>query len=280
VHQGTVERTLSSGGERRSYLLHRPPVPAPGAPPPLVVVLHGATLTEEQTERYYHWDALADADGVAVAYPQGINDAWNAGSCCSDAPSRGTDDVAFLSAVLDDAVALVGADPARLYLTGVSNGAMMTLRYECERPGRLAAIGSVAGTFTSPCPSVPAVPFIEIHGLADTAVSFRASDTTVESGPDLRLPAVETIGRFLAADRCGAPTAVTAGPVHSETAACAPGLDVKVITVDGAGHQWPGATLDPARAERDGPANQPDTHVDATRELWSFFSAHRLGARG
>jgi polyhydroxybutyrate depolymerase len=270
----TTRQTLTSDGQQRTYLLHLPGSLAPGSHPPLVVLLHGATLTADQTERFYHWDDLADAKGFVVAYPQGINDAWNAGACCSDAPSRGTDDVGFVGAVLSDASIRVDADPQRRYLTGISNGAMMTLRYECERPAQLAAVGSVAGTFTSPCDHPPPIPFIAIHGLADQVVTYAKSANTVEAGRDIRLPAVETIGRFLIADACHDPVMVSVGAVHTQTATCAPGLDVRVITIDGAGHQWPGATIDADRKVTDGPQNQPSRAIDATTELWSFFSAH------
>lgn len=277
-HPGTSAHTLVWGGQRRTYLLHLPARPPVSDPPALVVVLHGATLTAAQTERYYHWDDLADTDGFAVAYPQGIGDAWNAGSCCADAPGRHTDDVGFIAAVLADATAQAGADPARRYLVGVSNGAMMTLRYACADPGQLAAVGSVAGTFTSPCDHPPPVPFIAIHGLADRAVAYQPGATTHETGPRLRLPAIETISRFLTADGCHDPPGSTVGPVHTQTATCSPGLDVEVITIDGAGHQWPGATIDPARLRVDGPANQPSRALDATAALWAFFSTHTLAA--
>jgi polyhydroxybutyrate depolymerase len=176
--------------------------------------------------------------------------------------------------VLDDAAGQVEVDPAREYLAGVSNGAMMTIRFACERPGVLAAIGSVAGTMTSRCDHIPAVSFIEVHGLNDLIVRLDAGPGTVESGPEMRLPGVETIQRFFAADGCRDPVTVTAGPVHTKTATCRAGLGVKVITIDGAGHQWPGATVDPSRAARDGPQDQPSPAVDATKELWVFFAAH------
>ena len=271
---GTVRRPLTWEGQRRTYLLHRPEDLPSGSHPPLVVVLHGATLSADQTERYYHWDALADADGFVVAYPQGINDAWNAGSCCSDAPNRGTDDVGFIAAAIADATERTDTDPSRRYITGVSNGAMMALRYHCERPDQLAAVGSVAGTFTFPCDHPPPVPFIAIHGLDDRVVTFARSDSTFETGPGIRLPAQETIDRFRAADRCHDPMTRSTGPVHTETAICSPGLDVEVITVDGAGHQWPGARIDPARLAIDGPHDQPSRAVDATAELWTFFVGH------
>lgn len=273
THAGTATVRLDWRGDHRTYLLHRPPGAHPGAP--LVIVLHGASLTAEQTERYYHWDDRADADGFAVAYPQGLDNAWNAGSCCGTGPGRHTDDVGFVGAVVGDATRATGGDPSRVYVAGVSNGAMLALRFACERPGTPAAVGSVAGTFTAPCDRPPALPLIEIHGLHDRAVPYLADAGTVESGPAMRLPAQETVDRWRAANGCAAPTATTTGPVHVETSRCAPGVDVEVITVDGAGHQWPGATLDPARAAFDGPQDQPDTHVDATRELWTFLSTHR-----
>jgi len=271
-------QTISWGGQSRTYLLHRPAGLAPGSRPPLVVVLHGASVSAEQTQRYYHWDPLADAKGFAVVYPQGINNAWNAGSCCGDAPSRGTDDIGFITAVMTDASDRTGADPSRRYLTGVSNGAMMTVRYQCQQPSQLAAIGSVAGTFTSACDQPPPVPFIAIHGLDDQVVTFAKSANTAETGPRTRLPAMEMVDRFVTADGCHDPVTRSAGPVHTQTASCAPGLDVDVITIDGAGHQWPGAKLDDARLAMDGPRNQPSEAIAATAELWSFFAAHPLAA--
>ncbi len=277
---GAERQTVSWEGQSRTYLLHRPAGLAPGSRPPLVVVLHGAGVSAEQTERYYHWDPLADAKGFAVAYPQGIDNAWNAGSCCGSAPGRKTDDIGFIDAVMADASARTDADPSRRYLTGVSNGAMMTLRYQCQEPSQLSAIGSVAGTFTSPCDRPPPAPFIAIHGLDDQAVSFAPSSNTAETGPRIRLPAVETVARFFTGDGCHDPTTRSSGSVHTQTASCSPGLDVEVITIDGAGHQWPGATLDADRLAMDGPRNQPSAAIDATAELWSFFAAHPLPPTG
>jgi len=277
---GAERRTISWEGLSRTYLLHRPAGLAPGLRPPLVVVLHGASVSAEQTERFYHWDPLADANGFAVAYPQGLGNAWNAGSCCGGAPGRGSDDIGFIDSVITDAADHIEADPSRRYLTGVSNGAMMTLRYQCRESSSLAAIGSVAGKFTTPCDQPPPVPFIAIHGLDDQVVTFAPSSSTVEAGPRMRLPAGETVARYFTADGCHDPTTRSAGPVHTQTASCTTGLDVEAITVDGAGHQWPGATLDAERLAMDGPRNQPSGALDATAELWSFFAAHRLPPNG
>jgi polyhydroxybutyrate depolymerase len=246
------------------------------AAPPLVVVLHGASLTAEQTESYYHWDQTADAYGFVVAYPQGLENLWNAGSCCGDAPQRHIDDIGFVAAVIDTVSSAERIDTSRVYLTGVSNGAMLAYRFACERPGRLAALGIVAGTFTTPCPSPRPVALIEIHGLRDEAVRFNPGPGTSEAVDDLRVPAIEAIDTFRRANGCSTTAVLSEGPVHRSISACAPGFDVVVVTIEGAGHQWPGARIDAARLAIDGPENRPSTALDATATLWSFFAVHRL----
>ncbi len=57
-------------------------------------MLHGGFGTGEQAERSYHWDAEAEAGHFLVAYPDGINRAWNAGTCCGEPQRIDTDRVA------------------------------------------------------------------------------------------------------------------------------------------------------------------------------------------
>jgi polyhydroxybutyrate depolymerase len=73
-----------------------------------------------------------------------------------------------------------------------------------------------------------------------------------------------------AVDGCAAPVTSTAGPVTRVVAGCPDGRAVELVTVDGAGHQWPGAG--PKLA-----GDPPSAALDATRELWAFFSRHPAG---
>jgi poly(3-hydroxybutyrate) depolymerase len=61
LHAATEQHVISWDGQQRTYRLHVPSALPVGSHPPLVVVLHGATVTAGETERYYHWDDLADA---------------------------------------------------------------------------------------------------------------------------------------------------------------------------------------------------------------------------
>src|SRR5579862_9508512 len=137
---------LTSGGLERTYHLYRPSSLTQGERAPLVVMLHGGYGSGAQAEKDYGWDREAEAHRFIVAYPDGIGRSWNAGMCCGPARSRAVDDVGFVTAMVHDIERTQNADPARVYVAGMSNGAMMAYRLACEAPFPIAAAGSVAGT--------------------------------------------------------------------------------------------------------------------------------------
>src|SRR5580692_3112521 len=77
VPVGSSSHTISIGGLSRTYLLYRP-ASLPAAAP-LVVMLHGGFGSGQQAENSYGWNAEADRGHFVVAYPNGLNRAWNTG---------------------------------------------------------------------------------------------------------------------------------------------------------------------------------------------------------
>jgi polyhydroxybutyrate depolymerase len=150
------------GGRDRTYLVHAPPRHDGPHPLPIVVFLHGAGATARWALGETGWDSTADREGFLVVLPEATRPdpsrpprflanppRWNDG--CghgADLP----DDVAFLSAVLDDVEAHHAVDRRRVYVTGFSNGAAMTFRLAAELAPRLAAIAPVAGHCCLPDP--------------------------------------------------------------------------------------------------------------------------------
>ena len=63
-------------------------------------MLHGGFGTGEQAEGAYHWDSEADIGHFLVAYPDGLNRAWNAGTCCGEPQRTNSDDVGFITAMV------------------------------------------------------------------------------------------------------------------------------------------------------------------------------------
>lgn len=267
---GDSSHTLEFGGRSRTYLVHRPdrlPDPAP-----LVVMLHGGFGSAQQAEDGYGWDAEADAGHFLVVYPDGLGRAWNTGGgCCGQSGRDGVDDVGFIAAVVQQVGRLVPVDAARTYATGMSNGAIMTYTLAC-RTSLFAAIGPVAGTRLDPCRDPEPVSVLHLHGTADDHVRYdggRGSGVAHIDGPAVP----EVVAGWRSVDQCETPRTTTDGPVTTSVADCRDGRTVELVTVAGAGHQWPGSSSKPLVEKALG-TDPPSDALDATSMLWDFFRTH------
>ena len=267
-----TDEHVTVGGLDRTYHVYAPVRRAPS--PPLVVVLHGGFGTGAGAEAQYRWDATADRNGFVVLYPDGFQRAWNAGDCCGQPRARGIDDVAFIEAAIRATARAYATDPERLYVTGMSNGAMMTYRLACESALPLAAIAPVAGTLTVPCEHPQQVSVLHVHGAADRNVPIDGGFGSGFARVSYR-PVADGIAVFRKADACAPPVTTTAGPVATARSACANGTTVQLTTVAGAGHQWPGSARPPGRATAILRLDAPSDALDATELIWSFFAAAR-----
>jgi len=262
---GNSSRTLQIDGQTRTYLIHRPA--ALDASPALVMMLHGGFGSAPQAEKSYGWDAEADAQRFVVVYPDGDGRAWNVGGGCCGAPGRtNVDDVAFLAAVVHDVELALPIDPARVFATGISNGGMMAYRLACDT-SLFAAIGPDSATLLGDCPSPHPVSVLAIHGTADQNIPYdggEGSGFAKIDGPSI--PSVNQLWRT--ADGCDPPTSSVSGDVTTSIASCPSRRTVELITIAGAGHQWPGSTKG-----RQG-ADTPYPGLNATQVIWEFFAAH------
>ena len=267
----SVSGSLQSGGLARTYQLYTPPDLTTAATVPLVVVLHGGFGHGAGAERLYHWDAAARKHGFVVVYPDGIGRSWNAGICCGSAARRNVDDVGFLAALVQRLEDQNRVDPHRVYVTGMSNGAMMAYRMACEAPFPIAAIGPVAGTLGVACDRARPTSVLHIHGSADRNVPFGGGvGIGFDRSPRLAVP--EALARWRDLDHCATAVTTTAGTVATQLAQCAGGRVVELITVAGAGHQWPSGDRGTVQSILGMPLDVPSTALDATETLWTFFA--------
>jgi polyhydroxybutyrate depolymerase len=253
---------LTVDGVVRTYRLHLPKSRSSTSTlVPAVIVLHGAGATGKEVERRYHWDPLADREHFVVAYPQAMDLRWN-----DSANPSGPDDVGFLRKLVDQLEATRGVDPSRVYVTGISNGGIMTYRAACALGDRLAAIGPVAAWFPACVPAAP-ISVIHIHGLHDSVLTYDGG---------LGAPPVEEgLARWRTVDGCPAVAAPPTAPsvsISDEVTwrtwhPCAAGTEVDLVTIATGEHEWPGAVPKPG--------NDPVSHaIDATGAIWAFFRAH------
>ncbi|MBC2835491.1 alpha/beta hydrolase family esterase [Paragemmobacter straminiformis] len=267
-----VAETVTLDG--RSYLVDLPPRPE-GAP--VILALHGGGGSAKQFARASGLSRPAVRMGFAVIYPQGTGRiaTWNGGYCCGAAQREGVDDAAFLDAVVADAVLRFGLDGARLYATGMSNGSIMAETYAALRPGRLRAVAGVSGTMDTGRFRVTApVPLLVIHGTADAMVPYAGGrgETSLTQTDFAPVAAVEAafLAPFpvLAQGERVIDRADDGMRVVERNHADAKGrVQVRVMTVEGGGHAWPGSL----RATRQGETRD----IDATAEVLRFFALHR-----
>jgi polyhydroxybutyrate depolymerase len=275
---GTHRREIRVAGRARSYLVHVPASLTEG-PSAVVLVFHGGGGTAENAQRMSHFDLAADRHGFVAVFPDGtgrLRDrllTFNAGNCCGTALDNGVDDVAFTRALIEDLGRALPIDRKRLFVTGMSNGGMMSYRLACEAADLFAAAAPVAGANNlEVCqPSMP-VAVLAVHGTADRSVKFEGGPTD----PAIRLDTHDRVDRsvdesirpFLDLARCTPPPVVTRnGEAERRVYACTGGA-VEVLAVIGGGHAWPGGE----RGSNLGDA--PSRTVDATEAIWAFFAAH------
>jgi len=274
-----LERSVVSGGGSRSYRVHVPPSLPRGSPVPVVLVLHGGGGNAAGIAKMTGMDGAADRNGFLAVYPNGtgiLRDrllTWNAGACCGWAMREKVDDAAFVRKLLDALSSEWRVDEGRVFATGLSNGGMMAYRLGCELGDRIAAVAPVAGALdVAPCTPSRPVSLIAFHGTADQHVVYEGGVPKKQVDRQSRsdTSVAKSVGFFVNLDGCGKePAREQKGSVIRETwTGCRDGTGVALVTIVGGGHAWPGGSAWAPWAD------VPTREVDASQEMWDFFSRH------
>ena len=138
--------------------------------------MHGFGSYAIQQKNYSQMDSYAHSKGVAVVYPEAINNSWNVGT------GRGLnrqDDVGFINVLIDSIATDYNIDLDRIYACGMSNGGYMSYELICSLSDKITAFGSVTGNFMlnddQSCSVSREIPLIHIHGTDDRLVDYTDS---------------------------------------------------------------------------------------------------------
>ena len=261
----------------RSYRLFHPD--GFKGPLPTIIMLHGGGGNAQSAANVTGFNDLAERKGFAVVYPNGSGSGrfltWNAGHCCQFAMEQDIDDIALLAALIDDLVARGEADPTRIYVTGMSNGAMMAHRAGRELSRKIAGIAPVVGAiFGDEAPAAGPVPILFITGALDENVPAAGGNGVHprrDNPNDLPYaPAEAALDYWTQNNGC-------AGQVRSVTTNvftlrlgqdCRAG--VQWYHLAQGTHSWPGGK----KGGRNG--DEPVSNFDASTFIWRFFRQHRL----
>ncbi|HYQ70581.1 MAG TPA: PHB depolymerase family esterase, partial [Gammaproteobacteria bacterium] len=144
---GLSLQTLQFDGLERSYYLHVPSGDSGASRLPVVFVLHGGGRADgDEVAARTGYNRIADRERFIVVYPNGVDAQWNDGrgrTFRRASDNTRIDDTGYIAALIERMIRDHRGEASRIYVTGLSNGGMMTLRLGCEISEKLAAIAPV-----------------------------------------------------------------------------------------------------------------------------------------
>jgi polyhydroxybutyrate depolymerase len=271
------------------HYLKAVPMRPPDGKRPLVIVLHGSGASAAQVlgmafppSPLSVWLEIAEREQLVVIAPNGCGRrgkrAWNDGFA-DIAGNPDVDDVGFIDAIIDRAIAHDAVDPERIHVVGVSKGGMLAYRVAAELAPRLAAFSAVLAGMPEHAayatPTIPLSAFI-VGGTADPFIPYNGGKFAYTFGLMAPMRGIEWTADFwrrLAA-LPEAPSVVTTGSAVRYTwGGDAGAIQVALLKVDG-GH------AEPSRKKRYPglfsrfPGRQ-NADLEIAEALWTFFRDKR-----
>jgi polyhydroxybutyrate depolymerase len=257
---------------------------------PLVIALHGNTQSGDDMATRTSWPGVAKRENFAVVFPDGLNRAWSdsrsAEMRASRAPPEGTDDVAFITRLIEKYVGDGSADPKRIYITGVSNGGAMTMTLVCARADLFAAGASVimnlADESAAACHPSRAVPMLVMNGTADPLIPYEGGRGSSRFAADGYWSTGKTVAFWRKINSCEDDDAASSDLDDRDTtdqstvtrvqSRCPEGRDVVLYRVNDGGHRMPGSFGDTRFPRMVTYMLGPQNHdIDGAEAIWAFF---------
>lgn len=258
---GTVQhKSLSFGGRVRTYRLFKPGSLPAGHLVPLVLLLQGCSAnggSGDEMASSTNFDNEAIKLRAIAAYPDAVG-CWNDGS--GRGPSTTVDDIGFISQLIKTLSTDQPIDQKRVFVAGLSIGAIMASRVGCELSNQVVAIAAVAGRLLRDDPAChPAQPvwILAMAGTDDMNFPYDGD------GPMNADSAMEFVHLWTMLDQCD-PTSTSADTGITTTLlwhSCKNGAIVRLDTVKGGHHTWFGSSFNSVAGE-----------PNANSVIGSFFS--------
>ncbi len=271
------DKTLVVDGLNRTYHLNLPPNYYENSDLPLVIAMHGGGGSASQCEDDYSLTIKANKENFAIVYPEGVQSdgilkarTWNSGTCCDYAADKNIDDVKFISLLIDELLKNYKLNSKKVYVTGMSNGAMMSYRLACEIPNKITAIAAVSGPMSllNECKSTKPIPILHLHSILDKKVPFDGGTgivgnvfpaTTAGLTIWSKLNECKTLAKVIKDD---------ANYKQTQWLDCKNNAIITLYLTKDGGHSWPGSVKSRVAAD------EPSTVISANDVIFEFFKLY------
>ena len=297
---GLTTNFITVNNVSRKYLVYRPA--GITRADSVVIVLHGGgglglDVAQPGVHPLAVFRTVADSEKFLVVYPEGSPDiqgnlGWN--DCRSDDISGSNgDDLPFLRDLNAKLRTELGLSTSDIFLTGTSNGAVMTFAYAFHYPETVKAIAISSGNLpafpkTGPCTagSTVRLPLLITYGTSDPAMPANGGCVANLGGACNRGQVVSqtaTLNYWLQRNGLeGVTPSVTTFNVTSNDAGNVEKriyrgrVPLTYFSLNNAGHQVPSRTVFLDSSSASGVQNRD---IEYASEVWSFFkSLKRLAA--
>lgn len=277
----SYKKSVLVDGRHRSYYVYAPSDYSPSKSYPVLFVFHGGEGNANNILKITKFKDYIDKYQFILIAPNGSNRfenelflMWNAGHCRGYASEAKINDSKFVNTIIDQTADSYNIDRKRIYLTGLSNGAMLSYKIACQLSGKIAGVAPVGGAMNYiPKSAKSPIPVVVFHGTADRHVLFKGGIPLdfFEEKTRVDNSVSKAVSFWVKNNKCSQnPIIVQNGNVsvykylHSED-----NTPVILYKITGGKHAWPGG-------ERDFPfGDKPTNEINASQIILDAFMENK-----
>jgi polyhydroxybutyrate depolymerase len=260
---GATTEQLTAFGKKRSYIEYIPAsINTNTSPINVLVVLHGTGGTGNLM-RGVGFDTYADQSGFVTVYP----DSLLVGGVAKWDP---TYDLTFLQSVVSAIRTQLGARMGKLYVVGMSNGAMMTQVLGCAIPevvGIAPLSASINNYIAAQCTPTHPLQYIGFYGTEDRFGEIDKYEQFVAFFSKINGCTSQYASTQIPDSSQDGTTVELRTYLDTTGAACA--TPVHYYRITGGGHFWPGVTETAEQIARN--TGHISYDINATALIVDFF---------